>query len=127
MDRESILRCLRRTRQRSSSVGEIDDRGEPIVGDTLLILLNAHHEAIPFQLPLTKQDLDWELLFDTSAPRVDDDRHPPRSKYQLEGRSMVVLITRREAMDKQAESEPSSAEVETPIQSRIEQRAPVSV
>src|SRR5215468_10533818 len=33
------------------ALDEVDARGEPIVDDTLLVLLNAHHEAVPFVLP----------------------------------------------------------------------------
>jgi len=47
-------------------IGEVDERGDPIVGDTLLVLMNAHHEPIPFTLPGTKPDHRWELLFDTA-------------------------------------------------------------
>ena len=34
-------------------IGDVDERGEPIVDDTALILVNAHHEPIPFTLPET--------------------------------------------------------------------------
>src|SRR5262249_31529656 len=28
-------------------IGDVDERGDPIVGDTLLVLLNAHHDRVP--------------------------------------------------------------------------------
>ena len=40
-------------------IGDVDERGEPIVDDTALILVNAHHEPIPFTLPET---LEWTGL-----------------------------------------------------------------
>jgi glycogen operon protein len=69
----------------------MSEMGERIVGDTLLVLLNAHHEAIPFTLPLHKDGQRWERLLDTAATgavtnSVDDDQ-----PYQLEGRSLAVL------------------------------------
>src|SRR5258708_39151190 len=67
-----FARCLG-VRLAGDTIGEGDDRGEPIVGDTLLLLLNAHHEAIPFQLPLTCQNAVWELLFDTARSTSGDD------------------------------------------------------
>jgi glycogen operon protein len=32
------------------------------------LLLNAHHEAVPFTLPAHKRGVRWELVFDTSMP-----------------------------------------------------------
>jgi glycogen operon protein len=77
--------------------GERDVRGRPIVGDTLLILLNAHHEEILFALP-REPGRGWERILDSS----DDDA--PRTafngdgRYPLQGRSLAVLrlITRKD-------------------------------
>jgi pullulanase/glycogen debranching enzyme len=33
-------------------IGDVDERGQPIVGDSILILMNAYHEALPFTLPV---------------------------------------------------------------------------
>ena len=71
-------------------IGEVDERGEPIVGDTLLVLLNGHHEKIPFTLPETKPEHHWEWLLDTAEPAAS----PPLTggqPYELEGRSFAVL------------------------------------
>ena len=50
-------------------IGDVDERGEPIVDDTALILLNAHHEPIPFTLPQTLGGQVWERVLDTSQTR----------------------------------------------------------
>jgi glycogen operon protein len=42
----------------------LDFQGEPVRDETFLLLLNAHHESIPFVLPGEEQ-LDWELILDT--------------------------------------------------------------
>src|SRR6516165_6206902 len=47
-------------------IGDVDEHGEPIVDDTILLLLNAHHEAIPFTLPATREGQPWERLCDTA-------------------------------------------------------------
>ena len=73
-------------------IGELDERGEPIVGDTLLILMNAHHEPIPFTLPVTNPGHRWQCLFDTA----DDDVcevHDPGEVYDLKDRSTVMFRT----------------------------------
>jgi glycogen operon protein len=66
------------------------------VGDTLLLLLNAHHEPIPFTLPATKPEHHWERLLDTAPVGGDGDLHVMRGgeAYRLEGRSLALLRTR---------------------------------
>jgi glycogen operon protein len=86
-------------------IGEMNERGEPITGDTLLLLLNAHHDSIPFLLPITKVDQEWEVLLDTSTPSGG----PPavvesKEEYLLRGRSMVLLRSRQTAPPQAAES-----------------------
>ncbi len=72
--------------------GEVDERGERVVGDSLVILLNAHHEAIPFHLPpAAHQAPELELLFDTSEPQSEARPVNPAEPFHLEGRSVAVF------------------------------------
>ena len=87
-------RCLG-VRLAGDIIGDVDERGEPIVGDTLLLLLNAHHEQIPFALPATKGHEVWHLLLDTARASLDNNGRPEKSTYALAGRSMAVLRVRR--------------------------------
>jgi glycogen operon protein len=75
-------------------IGDVDERGEAVVGETLLVLLNAHHEAIPFTLPATRPEHHWECLFDTASEQADPLAYPAGQKYGLQGRSLAVLRTR---------------------------------
>src|SRR5437773_3387537 len=43
----------------------VDEHGELVCDDTFLLLINAHHEPIPFLLPGEEQ-LEWELILDTT-------------------------------------------------------------
>jgi isoamylase len=43
----------------------VDPKGEAVRDDTFLLLINAHHEAIPFVLP-GEEKLEWELILDTA-------------------------------------------------------------
>jgi glycogen operon protein len=77
--------------------GEIsrqDARGRPVTDDDFLMLLNAHHEAIPFQVPAVAGIRHWETLIDTSL----DDAAPAERSYaagetfELQGRAFALLI-----------------------------------
>jgi glycogen operon protein len=69
-----------------------DDEGNRIVGDTLLVLMNAHHEPLEFLLPAIEWGADWELLVDTSAAGESLHTHTPAGgKVRVRGRSLVVL------------------------------------
>jgi glycogen operon protein len=103
-------------------IGESDERGEPIVGDTLLLLLNAHHEAIPFTLPLHKEGQTWELLLDTAAMPAEPKFLQGRERYDLQGRSMAVLRTKQAGEEQPTTLTP--AQVEKLL--REARRAPVA-
>ncbi|MGH8057253.1 MAG: glycogen debranching protein GlgX, partial [Candidatus Entotheonellia bacterium] len=57
-------RCLG-LRLAGDAIEDVDDRGNRIVDDTLLILLNAHYEPIPFVLPAHRRKVRWDLVLDT--------------------------------------------------------------
>jgi isoamylase len=71
---------------------EADERGHPLRDDVLLLLLNAHHEPIPFTLPGAAGGPDWHALLDTARPH-DRGEAPIAvgSSFQLEGRSLALL------------------------------------
>jgi len=89
-----FVKCLG-MRLAGDVIGEQDERGEPIVGDTLLLLLNAHHEPIPFKLPAAREEHHWEVILDTAVsqtPAATASMAP--EEYPLQGRSLVVFRTR---------------------------------
>ncbi len=71
-------------------IDEMDERGETIVGETLLILFNAHWEPIPFVLP-ARPDREWEALVDTANPEMEPTVYAGEHQYDLRDRSLVVL------------------------------------
>jgi glycogen operon protein len=89
-------RCLG-LRLSGDAIEEVDDMGEPIVGDTFLILLNAHEEPVPFVLPSPGERGRWDPVLDTrdwdgaaGRPPV-----PGGAPYPLENRSLAVLRLHR--------------------------------
>ncbi len=78
------------------AIDEVDDMGEPVVGDTFLVLLNAHHQAMPFILPAHEARVRWEPVLDTRDWDVADRTRVFRAGdvYDLDGRSLVVLHLR---------------------------------
>jgi len=94
------------------AIEERDSRGNRIVDDTLLILLNAHHEAVPFTLPAHRRKLRWQVVFDTYAPSPDG-KKPRRVRggelYEISSRSLVLMRLPKN-LDPDAESsEPRAA------------------
>jgi len=88
----SHSRCLG-LRLAGDAIEEVDDMGEPIVGDTFLILLNAHHEPVPFTLPPHETWVRWDPVLDTRDWNGEAERRALRTgeRYVLEGRSLAVL------------------------------------
>jgi glycogen operon protein len=73
------------------AIEEVDERGELITGDTLLILLNAHSDKVPFTLPPLDADHQWQRLFDTSDDQPTERPPRARARYPLQGRSVAVF------------------------------------
>ena len=67
------VRCLG-VRLNGDAIDEVDERGERIVGDTLLLMLNAGDETMSFMLPADGADERWETLLDTADPWVPSRR-----------------------------------------------------
>ena len=74
-------------------LNETDERGEPIKGDTLLLLLNAHWEEIAFTLPETSEVEVWEVLADSAFGDRDGAAPvlPGGQQFPLYGRSLVMM------------------------------------
>ena len=98
-----FIRCMG-VRLAGDLIGDVDERGEPIVGDTLLLLLNAHHEELPFTLPAPKEGQHWEPLLDTAVPAETTHEWKDSQPYPLKGRSLAVLRTRLPGEEGQAVS-----------------------
>ncbi len=84
------VRCLG-VRLNGDAIDEVDERGARIVGDTLLLLLNADDVPIAFTLPLMRPEERWETLIDTADPWAPPRRLRPGGRYELLSRSMAVL------------------------------------
>ncbi|MBD0316540.1 MAG: glycogen debranching protein GlgX [Nitrospiraceae bacterium] len=87
------VRCLG-VRLAGDRIDEKDHLGNAIRDDTFLILMNAHHEPIPFTLPAAHVSAHWQLVLDTTqdiiparAPLLADG-----DRYDLQGRSLAVML-----------------------------------
>jgi glycogen operon protein len=87
-----FARCLG-LRLAGDAIEEVDARGNPIIDDTLLILLNAHHEPVNFVLPAHRRKVRWQVVFDTNDEKINARQRLIRggSDYLLAARSMVLL------------------------------------
>jgi glycogen operon protein len=75
------------------AIDDVDELGQRITGDTLLILLNAHHEAVPFVLPAHKKGTRWERILDTSDGAASRSKRLAKGgrTYRLQEHSLAVF------------------------------------
>jgi isoamylase len=74
-----------------NAIEEVDERGERITGDTLLVLLNAHTDKVPFTMPPLEADQQWQRLIDTVEEQAAERTYKPGIRYPLQGRSVAVF------------------------------------
>jgi isoamylase len=75
---------------------EVDERGRPIFGDTLLLLLNGGNRSRPFELPKVEGAGLWQELVNTARP---EGRRTVRTPgVNLVAHSLILLRFEQEAM-----------------------------
>ena len=83
------------------SLEEQDERGQPVTDANFLLLMNAHHEAIPFVIPSLAPNAIWVSWVDTSQPPTNDldPCYQAGKSYPLQARSLALLVEARTHMD----------------------------
>lgn len=61
--------------------------------DVLLVVMNAHHDVVPFTPPPIVGGAGWRRLLDTTDPALSEDptTHPIGEPFAMPGRSLVVF------------------------------------
>lgn len=88
--RQSFARCLG-VYLSGEAIDERDERGQPILDDDFLLLLNAHDGEIPFLLPNYKTDTDWRVVLDTAESNTPSHHYSSGEHYILKSRSLALL------------------------------------
>ncbi|WP_432886712.1 glycogen debranching protein GlgX [Kribbella sp. CA-245084] len=81
------------------AISEPDPRGEPVVDDSFLVLMNSNYEPVDFLLPPEEYGESWTVAVDTASATggASDEPHPAGNTVQLEARSTLVLTRPRQA------------------------------
>jgi glycogen operon protein len=76
-----------------AATGMVDRRGQTVVGDSFLVLFNAHHEDAVFQLPAQRFGARWAVELTTASVRIDagSEDYRARGDCYVSSRSITVL------------------------------------
>jgi isoamylase len=88
-----FVKCLG-VRLAGDLINDESERGEPIVGETLLLLLNGHWEPISFTLPQTHTDHIWDRILDTADLSEHPRDYQGGQQYVIQDRSLALLAAR---------------------------------
>jgi isoamylase len=73
-------------------IGSFDSEGNPITDDSFYVMLNAHHEPLPFVLPNGPWGQAWiKVLYTDEAVPTDGGPFAAGSTLELVGRSLMLL------------------------------------
>jgi isoamylase len=89
------------------ALDEVDERGRQVTGDTLLILLNAHFEEMPFVLPKVDEGKSWLRVIDTIDAKTPETRFSGGARYPLQGRTLVAFLLNADRRDRRT-SDPTT-------------------
>jgi glycogen operon protein len=89
----------------------IKQRGED---ETLLVVMNAHHDVVNFKLPEVAEGKQWVRLLDTNDPALHRENYAFGTVYLVTGRSLLVFLLQRDADSHLAE--PKTRRQKTPEQ-----------
>jgi glycogen operon protein len=85
------VKCLG-VRLAGTAIGEVDDEGTPIIGDTLLYLLNAAPHAIPFTLSSFVPHPRWKCILETFDEGRVGQVFAGGTPYPLAAHSLAVFL-----------------------------------
>ena len=94
-----------------SAIPEPDPRGQQILGDSFLVMFNAHYEPLTFTVPDDDYGGEWIPVINTAVPKVDPTPLEPTWQLQVEAHSTVVLRCPR-VVDSSNSSSSASAQVQ---------------
>ena len=72
-------------------INEVDQKGEPIKDDILLLVVNSYWEPIGFTLPNTTLGHTWEILIDTSNEKLTRKNGTLSRIFNMPPRSLMLL------------------------------------
>ena len=86
----SFIRCMGMLLN-GKLITEVNEYGEPIKYDVLLLIVNSYWEPISFTLPYEDVGNEWELLVDTNTGEVNGGNKSVSYVYEIASRSLVLL------------------------------------
>lgn len=87
-------RCLGMLMDGRAQPTGIRRKGEDV---TLLLIVNAHNDAVNFMLPEVAQGTAWNCRLDTNRPGLrGDDIHPFNSDFLVTGHSLLLMELQRD-------------------------------
>jgi glycogen operon protein len=75
-------------------IDEVDQQGEQIHDDTMLLLMNSSPKEVPFILPVTPEQGAWWPVIDTAHPKARPSRKLGGATVKLQPRSLLLLQLR---------------------------------
>jgi len=93
---ESSAKCVGLLLDGRAQSSGIPKRGSEA---TLLLVVNAHHDVVVFELPDVRGGRDWLRLVDTNLPEEDEDledalRFEFKHSYEVTGHSLLLFLLR---------------------------------
>ena len=78
-----------------TGIDTLGKEGHWLKGNSLLVLINGHHEPTTFEIPCHRTHCCWDAILDTTSPtgepQMDKIRWNPGETFPLDSRSIVVL------------------------------------
>jgi glycogen operon protein len=88
------VKCLG-VRLAGGGIAEMDHEGDPVMGETLVYLLNASNEAVEFALPSFEPGLTWVCLIDTFDNSREGQALAGGRAFRLGDRSAALFLGAR--------------------------------
>jgi glycogen operon protein len=60
--------------------------------ETLLVVMNAHHDVVKFKLPSVPEAVRWTRLLDTNDPALEAEAYDFGVEYLVTGRSLLLFL-----------------------------------